>query len=270
MRGVSATIVTTILLLLSITTVTIFYQQFGKIAESSKAKGQELLVDARFVPKFLGSSCSTTHGYLLLSTDEPLIGGIFYTIYDGLDEVTSGFTSVNITDVGKAYFNATLTEGSEYFVEFNSRYWSIKEKCEASSDPSLVMYLPFSEGSGTTAADSSTNENHAWVNASWVNGTTDYALRFDGLGQSAKSNYTTGFSSDKFTLAFWGMVEYVGSNQGAFVEGSSFYVRSLAGGDIRFGVNGGSSYDVTISNKTWVHFTMRYDGSDLSIYQNCS
>jgi len=50
------------------------------------------------------------------------------------------------------------------------------------TDPSLAGWWKFDEGSGTTANDSSGNENHGTFNGDpqWVNGKFGKALKFDG------------------------------------------------------------------------------------------
>ncbi|MBR9689338.1 MAG: LamG domain-containing protein [Candidatus Altiarchaeota archaeon] len=270
MKGISSSIVSVLLLLISLATVTVFYNQFGKLSSESMAQGEKTLVNTRMAPKYLGGACSTEYGYILISTDEPLDGKLYYVVKDGLDEIASGFSSINITDVGKVYFNATLEDGSEYTIQIRSRYWSFQEKCEASQDSSLVVFISFNESQGTTAKDWSLNGNTAYLNASWVNGTSDYALRFDGLKQKASINSTTGFDAREFTLAFWSLKEYPSSDDESFIEGGSFYVRSKTNGNVQFGLSGGSSLTIPTENKTWIHFTMRYDGGSLDVFRNCT
>jgi hypothetical protein len=259
-----------LLLVIAIAGVSILYNQINVVSKGAVSEGTEALISVTIAPKILAVSCLDNYGYVFISTDELLRGKVHYTVKYGLDEVISGFSDVDVNGVGKIYFNASMTEGQEYRVKITARSWSLDEACTSSKDPGLMLFLPFSEGSGTTAKDWSLNGNDASLNASWVNGTSDYAIRFDGLNEYAKVDSTTGFNADEFTLAFWALREYSSADNEAFVEGGSFHVRSMSDDNIDFGLSGGSTISLSMENRSWTHFTMRYDGSTLSIFKNCS
>lgn len=270
MKGVSSLVVSTLLLLVSLASVTILYTQFGNISSEATSRASQQLVDARMSPKLLAVSCLGNYGYAQVSTDEPLQGGLYYTIKYGSEEVADGFTTANITDVGRIYFNASMTDGNDYTVLLRSKHWTLHEHCISHRDPSRILFIPFNESSGSAAADYSGNGNDAWLNASWVNGTSDHALRFDGVDQYARVNSTGGFSSREFTLAFWALREEADADDEGVVEGGSFRARSMASGDLQFSLSGGSSLASSLENDIWRHFTMKYDGSELRLYRNCS
>jgi len=76
----------------------------------------------------------------------------------------------------------------------------------SANDSSMVLYLPFDEGSGTTAADISGNKNTGTINgATWVNGVSGKALSFDGVNDwvnlSSKSNFN--FGANSFAVTAW-------------------------------------------------------------------
>lgn len=270
MRGLSISIMSVLLLVIAVASVSVLYNQIVGMSEDAVSDGTESLVSATIAPKPLALMCLDEYGYLFVSTDEPLRGKVHYTVKYGLDEVDSGFSSVNIQSVGKIYFNASMTEDREYRVKITARSWSLDEACTSSKDPGLVMFLPFSEGSGTTATDWTLNGNDATFNASWVNGTSDYALRFDGLNEYAQVDSTGGFAADEFTLAFWAMREYTSADNESFVSGGSFYVSSMSDDYVYFSLHGGTKVTLAMENKSWVHYTMRYDGTTLDVFENCS
>lgn len=270
MKGVAASVVSTLLILISIVSIMVLYTFTNRLSATAVSKGETQLLDAKITPKLLALACLDDYGFLTVSSDDPLEGNVFYKVEYGLDEVASGVSYVDISDVGKILFNASMTENKDYSVTISSKYWKMKEYCTATLDPALVFYIPFSEGSGSFAQDMAMNGNDAYVNSSWVNGTVDYALRFDGLGQSARVNDTTGLDSEKFTLAFWGLREWIEANNEGLIYGGSFSVRSQLDGDIDFSLSGGSTVSIQDHNKTWEHFTMRYDGSTLSVFRNCT
>lgn len=134
MKGASITVVTILLLLVSISMITLVYFQFNKISSDTQREGNELLVDARITPKVLGIACFDTYGYVVVSVDSKVTVPIYYEVKYGLDEVSSGFTASNITDVGNIYFNATMSDGKEYKVKLSSSAWSVEDYCISTHD----------------------------------------------------------------------------------------------------------------------------------------
>jgi len=146
----------------------------------------------------------------------------------------------------------------------------------------LVAYWNFNEGSGTTAADSSSNGNDGTLvgTPTWVAGHTggvgDFALEFDkgttdGVQVSDHPSLDLGSS---FTIAAW-----------VYDRGSDFgYVigRDI-GGDSNYYLQTGRSddrkyfwsvtdpefqirHDFAMSLNAWHHYAVTFDGSDLRFY----
>jgi len=71
----------------------------------------------------------------------------------------------------------------------------------------LVLWIPFYEGSGTTAHDLSGYDNHGTIyGATWTNGYRGYGLYFDGVDDYVdcgnKDNVFT-FGTNDFTIEAW-------------------------------------------------------------------
>ena len=122
-----------LLVFISITSVILIYNQINKVSTGAVAEGTEVLVQATIAPKLLGLACHTTQGHMIVSSDDKLRGKVFYTVKYGLDEVASGFATVDINDTGRIYFNANMEEDKEYTVKVSGRSWALQETCIAFS-----------------------------------------------------------------------------------------------------------------------------------------
>jgi len=73
------------------------------------------------------------------------------------------------------------------------------------SDPDLVGYWPFNEGSGTTTADLSANGNNGTLNGGigWTNGVSKSALQFNGNDAYVDTGQSILNGLAEFTLAGW-------------------------------------------------------------------
>jgi hypothetical protein len=128
-KGVSASLVSALLLIITIASVSILYNQIGRISTGAASHGQDELVDVSIAPKLLAVYCQDGYGYFYVSSDEPLQGTLYYTVNEGLDEVASGFATANVTEAGKIYFNASMAAGNEYTVYLRSSHWTLREHC---------------------------------------------------------------------------------------------------------------------------------------------
>jgi hypothetical protein len=122
-----------LLIFISITAVVLIYNQITGISTDAATEGTNELVLATIAPKLLGLACHTSQGYMIVSADDKMSGKVFYSVKYGLDEVASGFATVDINDTGRIYFTADMTEGKEYTVKISGRSWSLQETCIAFS-----------------------------------------------------------------------------------------------------------------------------------------
>jgi len=147
------------------------------------------------------------------------------------------------------------------------------------SDPSLVGYWSFDEGSGTTAYDYSGNNNHGTLynGPQWVDGKVGKALRFDGVDDYVKAN-ANGVSSGSNPRSIliwinpatntnlWGIVGYGSGN----CTGKQFYIGRQSGNRFTFW-GGCADYhfpsDYVYSNE-WSFLVITFDGVLVRGYKN--
>jgi hypothetical protein len=147
------------------------------------------------------------------------------------------------------------------------------------SDDGLVLYLPFSEGTGTIAHDKSPYGNDGTIyGATWTNGKYGKALSFDGVDDYVD---TADIDLDYVTVSAWINVSTYQTNWRVIVSKGwisysfgSVYLISIEDKGLSFGVrtSGGSTLSATtwvvpILN-TWVHVVGTYDGSTVKLYVN--
>ncbi len=153
---------------------------------------------------------------------------------------------------------------------------SVVSGVDLDTDPALVGWWKFDEGSGSTAADSSGNGNDGTLNGpvEWVEGHDGSALSFNGpynyvLVQDSPSLDMT----DAITIAAWINPSWTGNNrilQKSEGTGDNQYRLLKEWGDnLRFDVPGAGLLEVTGNLPTygeWTHLAATYDGSSIKIY----
>jgi hypothetical protein len=163
---------------------------------------------------------------------------------------------------------------------------SVLVKYKAPAFPAPVAAYGFSEGSGTTSADSSGNGHTlSIVNASWATGHT-------GSGLSNSTSDVIGATTNSFsnsshlTLMAWVLPQDLttGSTRFAFgfVQSNGFTDAALFAQRNAFGpnvlqadlrINGGvvaANGNLPLTVGTWVHIAITYDGSNMVLYRDGS
>jgi len=149
-------------------------------------------------------------------------------------------------------------------------------------DPTLVLYLPFSEGYGTTAKDRSRYRDDGTIyGASWVDGKIGKALNFDGVDDFVESPHNSiyTFTTEPFSVAFWAylisFVEEYGRpiNKGEYLVDGWYVTFHGAGFNNIYFVDGQSGQIfITLPNTVpigvWTHWTFTRDGSVPKWYKN--
>jgi len=149
----------------------------------------------------------------------------------------------------------------------------------SAADPSLVGWWEFNEGSGTTTADSSGNNN-----AGTLSGPVNWAESWDGtacLSFNGPYNFVRVPSNaslnmtDGITIAAWVNPRWTGNNRilQKSTEGSDDQYRLLkeGGNNLRFHVPPFPNLEATgvIAPKgEWSHLAGTYDGAEVRIYLN--
>jgi hypothetical protein len=148
------------------------------------------------------------------------------------------------------------------------------------TDDDLVLYLPFSEGTGTITYDRSPYGNDGSISgATWASGKYGSALKFDGvndnvnLGDTTSLRINTSMSIESWVLSNGSqtgtgiIISKYGTDRGYYLgiesAGNSavFSLSSSASG-------GTDSISGTINVNEWTHVVGTYDGSTMFIYIN--
>ena len=146
------------------------------------------------------------------------------------------------------------------------------------SDSSLVLYLPFNEGSGTTTIDLSGNNNHGTLynGPTWVDGKVGKALRFDGVDDYviASANGVS-LGSNPRSIIIWinpststnlyGIVGYGSGN----CTGKQFYIGRR--NDVMFTFWGGCAdynFPDDVYSNEWSFLAITFDGAYIRGYKN--
>jgi hypothetical protein len=180
-------------------------------------------------------------------------GAISHTVYFG----TSFDQVANAT--GGTLQAATTYTPTGPLAKKTTYYWRVDEKDSTTThkgdvwrfttmpdvadikitDPDLVGWWTFDEGSGTTALDFSGHGNNATSSASgtrWVNGILDGAVELTGSGYVVIDSVDDDVTGANFTLSSW-----IKSTQGG--EGNVFALNDAASGyTLLFGIQSGNPY----------------------------
>ena len=158
----------------------------------------------------------------------------------------------------------------------------VQAKSTGGPEPSLVLYLPFDEGSGDKAGDVSRYGNHGALKGSpkWVAGKFGKALEFNG-----KSNWVEVPHADTLTVdtavtvmawinakrhtggaskARWAGIVTKSNNPRSY----SFYTTSDEGGALHFSSMGGSLSKLKVALSKWQHVVAQHTGKSHIYYVN--
>ena len=160
--------------------------------------------------------------------------------------------------------------------------WSFKTLPDIPiTDPNLVGWWQFDEGTGSTAVDWSGYGNHGTINGDpqSVAGYSGDALEFDGSGDYVNCGNGPSLQiQDAITIAFWFKVDAFQTTWEAFMaKGDNSYRTSRGGGDgdaTHMGISGTSvgggngwfNGTVIVTDNQWHHWAGTYDGAQGKIY----
>ena len=150
------------------------------------------------------------------------------------------------------------------------------------ADPNLVGWWKFDEGSGTTANDSSGNENHGAFKGDpqWVNGKFGKALKFDGSSDylAVPDSDSLDINGDQLSIVAWingeswSLAKHI-VRKIADEAASPIYVFRVQPDQVR-AILSTSAGNTTIQGATvlptneWIHVALAYDGGEARIYVN--
>lgn len=198
--------------------------------------------------------------------------------------ITSGqttFTLENLTCNTQYHFRVYgVSGGSNYFggnVDFNTG-----ECTDVNLDEGIIAHWKFNEGTGTTALDSTNNNNDGTLGSgtSWTEGKYGSAIHFDGTGAvDVPVNQNIPIGNDTYSISAWFKSSEGHENQGIIGwgdYGSNNYVTALRTsytGECSGG-NGFRHYwwsndldaCATILDNTWHQVVAEYDGTVRRIF----
>jgi prepilin-type N-terminal cleavage/methylation domain-containing protein len=149
----------------------------------------------------------------------------------------------------------------------------------------LVLYLPFDEGSGTTARDLSGFGNNGTLcneftcgvqGPTWTTGKVGGALNFDGVDDFVSWGAKTQYSVPRISIVYWVMPAAETANYfhfnlaGSYTDVGTFM---LIGRKVRFSVKASNVYDAldsinSLELNRWNYVAVTYDGTSMKIYLN--
>jgi len=144
------------------------------------------------------------------------------------------------------------------------------------TDPNLVGWWKFDEGSGTVALDMSGHGNHGALQGDpqWVSGRDGGALEFDGAGDYVDCGNSPSISpTTELTVMAWIKVNpWTKTWEAILAKGDNSYrlSRSGSGNATHFGCGGtsGNYFDgsVVVTDNEWRHVAGVYNGASMIIY----
>jgi len=179
--------VLTAILLLLVTTAAagFFFGYFGRLRADLVSEGEGQLPELAIPPKLISLTCYDGYGYMLLTPSSgqgEIEGRAYYSVeLDSGEFVKEGYLDLQLGDMEKVYLPVPFDTSERYVVELSAKQWDITETCTPFNDPHMVLYLPFDEGSGVRAEDTSDYDNHGFMNGTtWATGVTGGAAEFSG------------------------------------------------------------------------------------------
>lgn len=153
----------------------------------------------------------------------------------------------------------------------------------AIKDETLVLYLPFDEGSGKTVKDLSQYGNDGDIvgDVKWVDGKYGTALQFTKEGDHVEVKSSDSLKlNDQITLMAWGFIEAWNGGGDQWIDKgahaskpSGFGLMVYQQATLYFmGGDGGARHDLTTTNlpklKEWHHIAATFDGKKMTVYLN--
>jgi hypothetical protein len=212
-RGATVALAVTLLLLIAVASATVFFGYINTLRADMTSAGEQQMVELEIPPKLLALVCYSGYGYMYLSLSQgqdKIEGTAFYSVEtDKGAFVKEGFINISMEEPTKVYLPVLFDTDEKYRVSLSGKKWEIYEYCWPVNDPYMMVYLPFDEGSGTTAEDFATDDDGSLsgrddgtvYGANWTTGRIGSALEFDG-----DDDYVEVYSSNSLDLTDVGTI----------------------------------------------------------------
>lgn len=225
MRGVSAVITATLLLLIAIAASAMFFSFMNRLKGEIQAEGESKMIELDVPPKLVSLICYDGYGYMLLSLSQgqgQVSGSTYYIVkLDTGKIVAEGFINITLQDSTKVYIPYLFDTSERYLVSLGGKRWEVSEYCRPFNDPHMVLNLPFDEGSGTTASDGSDYGNDGVLEgATWVLGKQKTALDFNGSQYAEVPSSESLNITDPFTVSMFIKFRNSSASSAPLIKGS--------------------------------------------------
>jgi len=155
-------------------------------------------------------------------------------------------------------------------------------KSTGGPEPSLILYLPFDEGSGNKAGDVSRYGNHGELKGGpkWVAGKFGKALEFNGTSNWVEVPHADILTVDTaVTVMAWIKAKRLtgGASKAQWAgivtksnnpRSYSFYATTGGGGALHFSSMGGSTSGLKVALNEWQHVVAQHTGKSHIYYVN--
>ncbi len=200
-----------------------------------------------------------------------------------LKKSSSGMHGKRNVVLGMFMFLISLSAAYALF----TTYITITGSAEIDTNPDIVMWLPFDEGSGATANDISQYNNDGTLmptgsEPAWKSGADckfENCLQFDGVNDYVEVGDANSLDLTDFTIDVWVNVSQNKNHNGIVIKGFDSYenyeLLGMSDGAIYFTIKwseGGRSYpkfpaDSLVVDE-WVHIAATYNGTHMKGYKN--
>jgi hypothetical protein len=200
---------------------------------------------------------------------------------DGKLQASSSYTPASLELDKKYYWRVDEFDGTE---THKGNVWSFTTQPDIQiTDPNLIAWWKFDEGTGNRALDWSGHNNHGTLmgNPQWITGYDGDALDFDGNDDHVFSNDVS-LPTRAFTIAFWFSSE-TGLDSSSGRE-DFIYWQSVSRPHMTFNRSGNGEIGLwpnidgdfdgpeTMTNSwstgTWYHIAGTFDGTNFRIHVN--
>ncbi|MBI4018552.1 MAG: LamG domain-containing protein [Candidatus Aenigmarchaeota archaeon] len=275
MKGITPVVAIILLLLITISITGFAFMFFGRVAQTSAERGEQQL----------GQQIAQVSGQFSIEGTSP--SGQIYVRNRG-SGLLANF-SVFVDDAAVQWSAAGVAPGSVGPINITTQLSAGAHRvkvCTASlcdsyalnyvRDPlsdGLILYLPLSEGSGTTAGDASGSGNNGMISgATWTSGKSGNGLSFDGINDWVDIS-SVRMSENSGTIALW--AKEINSANGAMLIGYHLglrtYIQTSESSGMFYVTKGNPETTINFPSPNrdgWHHLVLSWEGGTMKGYKD--